>query len=55
MNPDLRKKIVEKIIKLSGKYKDADTKAAFMLCRGLVKDRTSAPHNGCRMTKRRRV
>jgi HEAT repeat protein len=41
MNPDLRKKIVEKLIKLSGKYKDADTKSAFMLCRGLVKDRTA--------------
>lgn len=41
MNPDLRKKIVEKLIKLSGKYKDADTKAAFMLSRGLVKDRTA--------------
>jgi HEAT repeat protein len=41
MNPDLRRKIVEKLIKLSGKYKDADTKSAFMLCRGLVKDRTA--------------
>jgi HEAT repeat protein len=38
MDPDLREKIVQKLKKLSGKYKDADTKAAFMLARGLMKD-----------------
>jgi HEAT repeat protein len=41
MDEDLRKKIVDKLIKLSGKYKDADTKAAFLLARGLVKDKTA--------------
>jgi HEAT repeat protein len=41
MDKGLRKKIVERIAKLSEKYKDADTKAAFMLARGLVRD-TSA-------------
>lgn len=35
---DMQKRIVDTLAKLSQKYKDADTKAAFMLARGLVKD-----------------
>jgi len=35
---DMRKRIVDTLAKLSRKYKDADTKAAFMLARGLVRD-----------------
>jgi len=38
MDKGLRKKIVERIAKLSDRYKDADTKAAFMLARGLMRD-----------------
>jgi HEAT repeat protein len=38
MDKGLRKRIVERLTKLSEKYKDADTKAAFMLARGLVRD-----------------
>ena len=38
MDPKERQEIVDKLIKLSDKYKDSDTKAGFMLCRGLVKD-----------------
>lgn len=41
MDSGLRKKIVERLAKLSDKYKDADTKAAFMLARGLVRDTTA--------------
>jgi len=41
MDADLRSKIVEKLSKLSQKYKDPDTKAAFMLSRGLVKDQSA--------------
>jgi hypothetical protein len=41
MDAGLRKKIVERLGKLSDKYKDADTKAAFMLARGLVRDGTA--------------
>jgi len=41
LDPDLRAKIAQKLIKLSSKYKDADTKAAFMLARGLIKDKTA--------------
>jgi HEAT repeat protein len=41
MDKVFRKKIVDRIAKLSEKYKDADTKAAFMLARGLMRD-TSA-------------
>jgi HEAT repeat protein len=41
MDKSLRKKIVERLAKLSDKYKDADTKAAFMLARGLVRDTTA--------------
>ena len=41
MNKDLENKIVNTIRKLSGKYKDSDTKAAFMLCRGLLKDKSA--------------
>jgi len=41
MDKGLRKKIVERLAKLSEKYKDADTKAAFMLARGLVRDNTA--------------
>jgi HEAT repeat protein len=38
MDSGLRKKIVDKLAKCADKYKDADTKAAFMLSRGLVRD-----------------
>ena len=41
MNKDLEEKIVATLRKLSEKYKDSDTKAAFMLCRGLVKDKSA--------------
>jgi len=41
MDKGLRKKIVDRLAKLSDKYKDADTKAAFMLSRGLVRDTTA--------------
>jgi HEAT repeat protein len=41
MDSNLRKKIVATLAKLSDKYKDADTKAAFMLARGLVKDKAA--------------
>jgi HEAT repeat protein len=41
MDSNLRKKIVAHLAKLSDKYKDADTKAAFMLARGLVKDKAA--------------
>jgi len=41
MDPDVRKKIADKLIKLSSKYKDADTKSAFMLARGLIKDKSA--------------
>ncbi len=41
MDKGQRKKIVERLGKLSDKYKDADTKAAFMLARGLVRDATA--------------
>jgi len=43
MDADVRRRIVERLILLSGKVKDADTKAAFMLARGLVKDQTAVP------------
>ncbi|MHC4974104.1 MAG: HEAT repeat domain-containing protein [Planctomycetota bacterium] len=41
MDADMRRRIVERLIQLSRKFKDADTKAAFMLARGLVKDETA--------------
>lgn len=41
MDAGLRKKIVERLGKLSDKFKDADTRAAFMLARGLVRDGTA--------------
>jgi HEAT repeat protein len=41
MDKALREKIRQRLAKLSDKYKDADTKSAFMLARGLVRD-TSA-------------
>ncbi len=41
VDPDMRRRIVQKLVKLSGKYKDADTRAAFMLARGLVKDQSA--------------
>jgi hypothetical protein len=41
VHPEMRAKIVDKLVKLSDKYKDVDTKAAFMLARGLVKDRSA--------------
>jgi HEAT repeat protein len=41
MDPDVRQKIKQKLVKLSGKFKDADTKAAFMLARGLMKDKSA--------------
>ena len=41
MDKALRNKIVQRVGKLSDKYKDADTKAAFMLSRGLMRDSTA--------------
>jgi HEAT repeat protein len=41
MDAEMRRRIVERLILLSRKSKDADTKAAFMLARGLVKDETA--------------
>jgi HEAT repeat protein len=41
MDPAMRAKIKQKLIDLSQKYKDTDTKAAFMLSRGLLKDPTA--------------
>jgi HEAT repeat protein len=41
MDKDLENKIIATLRKLSDKYKDSDTKSAFMLCRGLVKDKTA--------------
>jgi len=41
MDQALRTKIRDTLIKLSKKYKDTDTKAAFMLSRGLLKDKTA--------------
>jgi len=41
MDKARRGKIVDRLKKLSDKYKDADTKAAFMLGRGLVKDESA--------------
>jgi len=41
MDKDLENKIVATLRKLSDKYKDSDTKSAFMLCRGLIKDKTA--------------
>ncbi len=40
---ETRSKIVKTLTKLSDKYKDADTKAAFLLARGLAKDKTAVP------------
>jgi len=41
MDRDLRDRIVNRFRKLSKKFKDSDTRAAFMLARGLVKDETA--------------
>jgi hypothetical protein len=41
MDADMRRRIVERLIELSRKYRDADTRAAFLLARGLVKDETA--------------
>ncbi|MEM8884418.1 MAG: HEAT repeat domain-containing protein [Planctomycetota bacterium] len=41
MDPAMMTKIRNTIVKLSQKYKDTDTKAAFMLTRGLLKDKTA--------------
>jgi HEAT repeat protein len=41
MNPDMLTKITEKLVKLSHKFKDSDTQAAFMLARGLIKDKSA--------------
>jgi HEAT repeat protein len=43
MDPDLRRKIVDHLRKLSEKTRDADTRAAFLLSRGLVRDRSAVP------------
>jgi len=37
----LQKRIVDRLARLSRKYKDAETQAAFFLARGLVRDRTA--------------
>ncbi|MGQ0612716.1 MAG: HEAT repeat domain-containing protein [Planctomycetaceae bacterium] len=41
MNPEMRLKIVAKLGALSDKLKDTDTKAAFLLARGIVKDKSA--------------
>jgi len=41
MDADMRRRIVERLIRLSRKVRDTDTKAAFLLARGLVKDETA--------------
>jgi len=41
MDPKMREKIHETLVDLSEKYKDSDTKAAMMLSRGLLKDKTA--------------
>jgi HEAT repeat protein len=41
MDADLRLKIVVKLVELSQRFKDIETRAAFMLARGLVKDKTA--------------
>lgn len=38
LDPDLRRRIVDKLAQQSGRVKDAETRAAFLLARGLVKD-----------------
>ncbi len=37
----LRRRIVEKLAQISGRVKDAETRAAFLLARGLVKDKSA--------------
>ena len=41
LDHDLREKIVDRLRKLSGKFRETDTRAAFILARGLVKDRSA--------------
>ena len=41
MERDLEQKIITTLRKLSQKFKDSDTKAAFLLSRGLVEDKTA--------------
>ena len=41
MDADRRARIVNKFIKLSNKFKDSDTRSAFLLARGLVQDRSA--------------
>ena len=41
LNPKLRERIVAKLADLSDRFKDVDTRAAFLLCRGLVKDQSA--------------
>ncbi|MHC4957465.1 MAG: HEAT repeat domain-containing protein [Planctomycetota bacterium] len=41
MDTDLRQKIVVKLSELSNKFKDVETRAAFMLARGLVQDKSA--------------
>lgn len=41
MDADVRRRIVERLARLSRKHRDADTKAAFLLARGLVKDESA--------------
>jgi len=41
MDKAMRGKIRDTLVKLSQKYKDSDTKAAFMVARGLLKDKTA--------------
>lgn len=43
MNPEQRKDITAKLAAISGKRKDTDTRAAFLLARGLVKDKSAIP------------
>ena len=41
MDEELKNKIKKTLRECSDKYKDSDTKAAFMLCRGLVQDKSA--------------
>ncbi len=41
MSPELRDRIVARLAELSDRFKDTDTKAAFLLARGIVQDKTA--------------
>ncbi|HEX5135548.1 MAG TPA: HEAT repeat domain-containing protein [Planctomycetota bacterium] len=41
VDPALRRRIVDKLAQISGRLRDAETRAAFLLARGLVKDKSA--------------